>query len=250
MKKTIIYLFWIFALSACSTTPENPRSYTPPKGWNEIEASARAHAENRNYSAAIAEMDNAIAMDKEFPIAYDLRSSYKKNSGDYKGALEDINIAIEIAPEVPQLYYDRMWLNAVLKNEKALRRDCDFVVSEFPTPKSFAKCGQACSKLENFASKTAIEYFDEAIKRAPDEISYYEWRAINKFNLRDYKGALFDLNRVLRTNKLNPRTLALRGETKYILGDFPGAIEDLEAAIQKGDRRMRTKNLLSKLKGQ
>ncbi|MGF1585070.1 MAG: tetratricopeptide repeat protein [Bacteroidales bacterium] len=56
--------------------------------------------------------------------------------------------------------------------------------------------------------------------------------ALVKYNIRDYKGALDDLARVIEHEPSNPLAFNLRGMVKYSLEDISGAIEDYSRAIE------------------
>ncbi len=250
--KNFLILFTISAsvlISSCSSYDYKQELTTAPQGWNALFENAKAYAKKFDWNAAISEMDKAVALNKNYADSYAHRSNFKRNARNYQGALEDISIAISLSPQTPDYYYARMKLNAIyIKDVKNLEKDCDFVCEKFPSAKTYSMCGYVCTRYFNYSSKYAVDYYDLAIESDPNDISNYEWRALNLYNLSKFKAALDDLNKVLSVKKDNPKTYALRGETNFMLGRVNQAIADFNTAIQKGDNSKRTAKLLKQAK--
>jgi len=56
--------------------------------------------------------------------------------------------------------------------------------------------------------------------------------ARSRFSLKDYQGAIADLNKAIAINPNSPKTYSLRGRSKIILKDYQGAIADLNKEIE------------------
>jgi len=75
----------------------------------------------KNYSLALNEINKSLALNPELAKAYGLRSLIKQNFSepDYAGALEDLNIAINLQPKNPKFFYNR----GILKEKLGYLKD-------------------------------------------------------------------------------------------------------------------------------
>lgn len=94
------------------------------------------------------------------------------------------------------------------------------------------------TKLENGKAKEAISDFDNAIRLAPEYITAYQLRGDCKAILKDYTGALanMDMSVSILASKKQVQYSAFekRGKVKYMLGNYDGAIEDFNNALLTG----------------
>ncbi len=79
---------------------------------------------------------------------------------------------------------------------------------------------------------SAIEYFNTLLKFVPDLDEAYYLRAVSKYNLGDYRGALDDLNKSISIRPYYSYYYLYRGEVKNKLFDLVGAREDFDKAIE------------------
>lgn len=122
-----------------------------------------------DYRGAIADLDQAISIDPRIDYAYDIRGEAKARLGDYQGAIADFNQAISIAPRFYSIaYYDRG------------------------------------------LSKASQGYFQEAIT---------------------------DFNQVISIDPRNLDALRIRGLTKSRLGDRVGSYKDFAESLRLGDEK-------------
>jgi len=133
------------------------------------------------------------------------RADAKYKSGDYKGAIEDYDKAIE--------------LTKGFKSNMS-----DYLV----------KRASANERLERYSD--AIADYDKAIERNPENQSAYFNRALVKNSLKDYTGAIADYSKVIELDPKNADAFNNRGIAKGELKDRAGAKEDLKEAdrISKG----------------
>jgi len=87
--------------------------------------------------------------------------------------------------------------------------------------------------IEYFTNKeynSAIKSYDLAISLKPEFDKAYFNRGNTKFELKDYQGALSDLNTALNISQQSEYYFS-RGQVRSILGHKGGAIEDYTSAI-------------------
>lgn len=73
-----------------------------------------------------------------------------------------------------------------------------------------------------------VELFTDAIKQYPDKPSQYNNRAVARFKLQDYTGALADLNKALELSPNYPDAHYNSGLVKLKQKNYSGAIEDFK----------------------
>ena len=66
------------------------------------------------------------------------------------------------------------------------------------------------------------------------DIEAYLIRGTSKYNLEDYKGAIFDYTKVIEINPSHVEAHYNRSHSKYHLGDYKGAEEDTLKAQKIG----------------
>jgi tetratricopeptide (TPR) repeat protein len=116
----------------------------------------RAHILLRDFPAAIADAAAALAIDAKLGVAYNLRGTAERGTGDPRKALDDFNRAVEFEPNADN-YYQRGATHQLLGEHKL-----------------------------------AIADFDRAIEFTPDMSQQYYARAESKRAIGDVEGAKKD----------------------------------------------------------
>ena len=80
--------------------------------------------------------------------------------------------------------------------------------------------------------KGAIVDFTKAIQINPNNSYYYFYRAYSKFYLKDYKGSIADYTRAIELDPKHEYAYNNRGNSKKNLKDYYGAISDYTRAIE------------------
>lgn len=78
----------------------------------------------------------------------------------------------------------------------------------------------------------AIVDFDEAIKLNPENAISYKYRAKAKFKLGNHTGAIEDFTQVIKLNPDDPDTYIDRANARVDLGDYAGAMQDYAHVIK------------------
>jgi tetratricopeptide (TPR) repeat protein len=151
-----------------------------PENANYYFARGYAHFKHENYRTALADFTIAVNMVSG-------SSDFRKYAGatkifleDVDGAQTDLNIALGINPDDPEIYY----YLGILMND-----------------------------IEEQSSK-AFEYFDLAIGLDATNPTYFYERSKSSFNLMDYQSARDDINMALYLDHHSGDYYALRGEIK------------------------------------
>ena len=139
--------------------------------------------------------NEALNLDSTDAEIYFLRGKTKYESKKYKNAILDYTKALEIHCCPAEAYYER---------------------------------GRAKNKSGDVEG--AIEDFNKAISGNPDYAWAYQERGLAKAQSGDIKAAMSDYNISLRIQP-NARTYRCRGQIKYMMEDYYGAIKDCDESI-------------------
>jgi tetratricopeptide (TPR) repeat protein len=141
---------------------------------------------------------------------YFTSAAQKYQQGDYQGALNDYNRAIQINPRNANAYYNRGLLKA----------------TKFQDPQG------------------ALADYNRAIKIKPGYDAAYNNRGNLKVEqIKDYPGALADYNQAIKLKPRNADAYYNRGVLKYtLLTDRTGGIADMQQAVKLFQRQANSQN--------
>ena len=148
---------------------------------------------------AIADYNRAIAIDPQLSTAYNSRGNAKRNLGDNRGAIIDYNQAIAINPQIDGAYYNRGLIKSALGDKQG-----------------------------------AIADFKQAITINPQLAEAYYYLGDAKADLGDMQGAIADFNQAIAINPQYAKAWGIRGFVKSLLGDRYGACEDTRKSASLG----------------
>jgi tetratricopeptide (TPR) repeat protein len=136
---------------------------------------------------------------------YFTSAAQKYQQGDYQGALDDYNRAIQVSPRSANAYYNRGLLKA----------------TKFADPQG------------------ALADYNRAIKLKPGYDEAYNNRGnLKTEQLKDYQGALADYNQAIKLKPRNADAYYNRGVLKYtLLTDRSGGIADMQQAVKLSQRK-------------
>jgi tetratricopeptide (TPR) repeat protein len=97
-------------------------------------------------------------------------------------------------------------------------------------------------KLNTEKYNEAQQIFSSLITKDPNCFDCYFGRAKARFNLKDYKNALLDCEKSLKTTKEIQSNYSLLGDIKYRLNDFDGAVNAYEKALSKQKEEDKSRN--------
>lgn len=150
--------------------------------------------QNGEYKEAIDLYDKAVIENDNDDYTLYLRGVSKFKTSDYAGAIADFTKAIDLSPI-----------------DKSQAWSCD---------KRMVKYGASYTVMSNNISLVHKYYHA------------YFYRGQAKFELRDYRGAIVDFDKVLSVDKEMASAYNMRGLCKYNLNNFEGAKQDFSNGIR------------------
>lgn len=163
---------------------------------------------------------------------YNLRGLKKANSGDFKGAIEDFNKAIEINPN-GQVYYNRAYSKSMIKDFNGAILDYDKTIElKYRLAKAYFERGFCKDQLNN--PEGAIEDYTKAIETNNKYADAYNNRAFTKLKQKNYKAAIKDFDKAIRLRPDFAAAYVNRGFAKKELGNKSGACKDWKKAVELG----------------
>jgi tetratricopeptide (TPR) repeat protein len=173
-----------------------------PNGWPAHANMGAAHMSLRQYDQALSAMNTALAINPAEWGTIGNRSRVRRELGDYAGSLADINDAIEYEPSNPSHYINRNQTRRCLGDFKGAISDC----------------------TEGLKRTSAYGPEIEAV--------LYYHRAMGKYNLEDWSGAVGDLNRAIAADPKYAYAFLWRGATNLNQGKTDEALEDYYAGFK------------------
>jgi tetratricopeptide (TPR) repeat protein len=154
---------------------------------------------------------------------YNKSGNAKYQNGDYEGAIQDYNKAIELAIS------DTLKLSDTIVVELLKKIDLKIGLSE-----SYSFRGNSKSVLKDY--RGAIQDYNKAIElHSVEDFDHTLYnRGIAKGSLQDYKGAIDDLNKAIIITPKFPDAWYGRATIKYYLKDKEGACLDWSKAGELG----------------
>jgi tetratricopeptide (TPR) repeat protein len=169
-----------------------------------------------NYTAAIADYDQAIKLDSNWALAYINRGSARASfSQDYKGAIADFDQAIRLDPKLVEAYNSRGAARRDSGDLKGAIKDLSQAI-ELDPQNSRAYHNRANSYFDAGNTQAAIDDLTQAIKIQPNSVEFYRQRA-EIFTLSgDRTAALADYGRIIDLAKTQEDLVALRNASEAV----------------------------------
>jgi tetratricopeptide (TPR) repeat protein len=251
-------------------------------------ARAYVYDQLEQYSNAIADYNQVVAIDPQYTEAYLNRGAIKyQQLGDVQGALADYNRAIETDTTDASAYFNRAALKERALNDfqgalgdynKAIQIDPKFVYAYNnrgylkysrlkDLPGAMADYNQAIALSPEFADayvnrsilkaeglndgQGAMADVNKAIELRPnDAVAWNNRGLIQADSLNNYPAALNDYNKSIQINPKYATAYLNRGNLKKdILNDFPGALADYNRCIELNPKLAKAYSARGKLKG-
>ena len=195
------------------------------------ESCGHAKGNEGNYKGAIAAYNKAIELNPDLVDVYINRGTAKGALGDFEGAIEDFNTAIRLNPEDVSAYNNRGNAKKALGNTKEAIADYNTAIQLDPENiRAYYNRGITKEDLENYNG--AIEDYDMAIQLNPEDADIYYIRGVAKNELGDFEGAMEDYDMAIQLNPEDADIYYSRGNAKNALGDTKSAIENYDMAIR------------------
>lgn len=222
----------------------------------------RALAGLKKYDLSLADLNEALAIDPKFVLAFISRADTYLSMGEDEKALEDLESALSLDPKQAKAYLLRArYYKHKNKNEQALKDfstaislDSSFLEKEYgPQTQAekelrdhFAKSLKLGKRQElaaqlierGMAAERSGEYlqaireFTDALSDSPDSLEAYRWRASLYMHMSSFDHAIHDLSKAITISPNDANLYALRAKAHLEFGQSEKAIEDYSKAIE------------------
>jgi tetratricopeptide (TPR) repeat protein len=189
-----------------------------------------AHADQGDLPAAIADYDQAIALNPQYADAHNNRGNARANQGNLPAAIADYDQAIALNPQYAAAYYNRGLVRYTQGDLPAAIADYDQAIALNPQHTgAYNNRGLAHANQGNFSA--AIADYDQAITLNPQHTGAYYNRGNARVNQGDLPAAIADYDQAIALNPQYADAYNNRGLTHANQGDLPAAIADYDQAI-------------------
>jgi tetratricopeptide (TPR) repeat protein/S1-C subfamily serine protease len=194
---------------------------------------AKLHLDDNQ--AAIADFNQALAINSQYLLAYASRGIAKSALGDEQGAIADYNQVLAIKPRHADDYLLRGSARFLLGDGQGAIADYSHALAIDPRNiDAYIARGSARSALGD--NQNAIADYNQALAINPRYADAYSSRGNSKRALGDTQGAIADYNQALAINPRYAIAYSNRGIAKYDLGDKEGACADFKQATSLGNK--------------
>jgi tetratricopeptide (TPR) repeat protein len=235
-----------------------------PKNLRGLCARGRIHSQREELDLAIADYDRAIELDPRNAAVFCARGIVWSLKADLPKALRDLDQAVGRDPKNAVALHARAVIRYLTEDDDAAIADFTRALALAPgRVESWAFRGASYLRKKDFAR--ALTDLDEAIRRGSGVAETWRNRGTCRLLEGDHVGALEDLNEATRRDPADPSNWRLlgyellgqnkleaslaafekgvavsngsvelregRSNARYMVGDFPGAIEDCDAVI-------------------
>lgn len=168
---------------------------------------------------------------------YSNRAFDKFKAADYKGAIEDLNNAINIEPS-GEIYFNRAYAKSMIEDFKGAILDFTKAIElKYELEEAYFERGYCKEQINNNAG--AIEDLSKAIEINKEFAKALNNRATLFAKNKDYKAAIKDFDRVVKLMPDKAEVYVSRGIVKKELGDKSGACTDWGKAYELGYKQVR-----------
>ena len=200
----------------------------------------RGHAKymQKQYEAAIINLNAALRIRPDYAEAYTGRGFVKAELGQYEAAISDYDEALRIKPDAVDIFFNRGVAKYELRRYESAISDFEIVLRIEPdSAQTYNNRGLAKYELGQYES--AISDYDAALRINPNDAEAYVNRGYTKLALRQYTDVISDCNAALRIKTNSAPAYYNRGVAKHELGRTWEAKYDLQTALKLADK---TKN--------
>ena len=179
---------------------------------------------------AIADYNQAIAINPQYASAYVNRGIVKYNVGDKQGAIAEYNQAVAINPQRADIYVFLGIAKSDLGDKQGAITEYSKAIAVYPQDyAAYRDRGLARSDLGD--KQGAIADFTQAIAINPQFADAFISRGNRKAELGDKQGAILDYSQAIAINPKSVDAYFNRGIAKSDLGDKQGTLADYGLAI-------------------
>ncbi|MCM1021389.1 MAG: tetratricopeptide repeat protein [Muribaculum sp.] len=218
-----------------------------PRYDNGYVARARLYLQKGDTTAALADVEKTIQLNKNNVNAYVIRADISISRGNqYKEALADMDEAIKLQPQFAGFFVNRAFLRYKLDDYFGAMADFDYAIQLDPlsVPALF---NRGMLRAEVHDNNKAISDFSEVLKLEPDNYKAMFNRALLFSEIGEYQSAVNDLDRVVErfpefAGAYFARCEAYRmmGQTKKAERDYNRSMALSKSPVQYSDDEQST----------
>lgn len=196
---------------------------------------------------ALADLNEAIAIDPHHAVARDYRGRIFHEIGAYAKAEEDFRVAIEVCPRHATFRVqlaNALWPLGRYDETIAVLKAALKIDPNHPHAlEGLVECG--CILAENRSVDRAtweelLSMCERGIQLLPAFAYFWAQKARVQWNLGDYERAIASADQALRIDQNAGLALTIRGMCRQRLNQFSGCIEDCARAIELGSPGINT----------
>ncbi|MBC6434143.1 tetratricopeptide repeat protein [Nostoc sp. HG1] len=183
-----------------------------------------------NYEGAVEHLNQAIELDPKNALAYNKRGDAYYRLGDYEQAQADSSQAISLNPQDANAYFDRGFAFSELGKYKEAIADYTQAI-KLNSKDAYAYYGRGLARTQLKDNKGAIGDFSKAIALKPQYTEAYLQRGILHRRLRQRLEAIQDFDTVIKINPSDAKAYYQRALTQSINKQKYAALKDYTDAI-------------------
>jgi tetratricopeptide (TPR) repeat protein/V8-like Glu-specific endopeptidase len=222
-----------------ATSPPNDVANNTSTNSSDALVSVVAKIQSGDYPGALVELDRQIATHPRQASAYYLRASLNQMMGNSGQILPDLNRSIELDPKNPQAYYLRGNILYGNQDLTGALTDFDRVIQLDPKYKiAYTLRAIVFMKQGNLIGE--LDTYNKSIAVDPNSAEAYDARAGVQIRLNNIPAAIADLSQSITLNPRNISTYELRASFRISRGDIAGAIADHSKVIELSPNHIRS----------
>ncbi len=186
---------------------------------------------DEKYNKSLESFNKALEINPIYAKAFLYRGLTKTELSDYKGAIRDYTITIELDPGYSdQAHYFRGVAKYKSGDYDGSIRDFSIAIRLSPDFISFFQRGKAYLKISEYGR--ALQDFDIANRLNPDYSGTFLYRGQTLYHVGQYQAAIDDLERAKELFSDNPTAFYYSGLARIAVQNSYVAIEDLDKCIE------------------
>lgn len=217
-------------ITACTAAIEAGRQHGSDLTWMLVNRGTGYH-EKGDLERAIADYNEAIAINPAYAVAFNARGLAYRSKGDLDRAIADYTVAIGLSPGFALAYVNR-------GRALATKVDLDRAIADFDEAIRLAPddADTYIDRGNAYADKhdpdRALADYTAAIERDPTSALAHYNRGIIYYHKADLDQAIADYDEAISLNPDYTDAYSNRGLAYREMGDLDRAIEDLNEAIR------------------
>jgi tetratricopeptide (TPR) repeat protein len=202
---------------------------------NLVEAyKGRALAKNQlgEYNEALDDIEKALNLKDDDPEIFIISGEIRTSKKDYGGALVNFNTALTMEPNSKQALAGKAMVLYFMENKKEAMNIIEKGVFKFPNEEIY-HYHQGLLFMFESKYKKALNAFDKVLRLNPSyrPFDVYLNRGIANYQQLENENAIADLTKAIQLNEDNASAYHSRGRIYYEMEEYQEAIEDFKKSL-------------------